>query len=82
MGESASVALVPGISTTGDFQGVKANFQDRGLRFVGGFEERGGEVISPGYYSVNLEDGAGGTILVEQSSSEFNLFIIRRPGFT
>lgn len=70
MGESASLALVPGIAATGDPGEVKTDFQDRGLTFVGGFEQRGNEVISPGYYSVELQDGVGGTILVEQSSSE------------
>ncbi|KAF5364297.1 hypothetical protein D9756_001133 [Leucocoprinus leucothites] len=69
MGESASLALVPGIAPTGDPTEVKADFIQRRLTFVGGFEKRGGEVISPGYYSVELEDGFGGTILVEQSST-------------
>ncbi len=70
MGESASVALVPGIAPTGDPGQIKTDFLARGLNFVGGFEKRGGEVISPGFYSVQLEDGFGGTVFVEQSSSE------------
>ncbi|KXN85965.1 hypothetical protein AN958_10673 [Leucoagaricus sp. SymC.cos] len=69
MGESASLALVPGIAPIGSPEEVKTDFQERGLTFVGGFEERGGEVISPGYYSVKLEDGFGGMVLVEQSST-------------
>ncbi|KXN88559.1 hypothetical protein AN958_07125 [Leucoagaricus sp. SymC.cos] len=68
MGESASLALVPGIAPIGSPGEAKTDFQERGLTFVGGFEERGGEVISPGYYSVKLEDGFGGTVSVEQSS--------------
>ncbi|KXN88545.1 hypothetical protein AN958_07181 [Leucoagaricus sp. SymC.cos] len=69
MGESASLALVPGIAPTGGSDEVKADFQERGLTFVGGSKKRGGEVISPGYYNVELEDGFDGTILVEQSST-------------
>lgn len=70
MGESASLALVPGIAPSGDPREIKTDFVARGLKFVGGFEKRGGEVISPGYYSVDLEDGVGGSVLVEQSSSK------------
>lgn len=69
MGETASLALVPGIAPSGDPAEVKADFAERGLKFVGGFKQRGGEVISPGYYRVEIEDGFGGTVLVEQSST-------------
>jgi hypothetical protein len=69
MGESASVALVPGVAPTGDFAEVKTEFEERGLMFAGGAEHSGGEIIRGGYYSVELEDGFGGTVLVEQSSS-------------
>jgi hypothetical protein len=72
MGETASLALVPGLAPTGDPSEIKTDFNGRGLAFVGGSDKRGGEVISPGYYSVELEDGFGGTVWAEQSSSEFN----------
>jgi hypothetical protein len=68
--ERASVAVIPGIAPTGNPAEIKTDFNERGLQFVGGFERRGDEIISPGYYRVALEDGHGGTILVEQSSSE------------
>ncbi len=70
MGESASLALVPGVASNGDPTDIKPDFLARGLKFVGGFARRGDEVISPGYYSVKLEDGVGGTVLAEQSSSK------------
>ncbi|KAJ7342642.1 glycosyl hydrolase family 92-domain-containing protein [Mycena albidolilacea] len=58
MGESAQVVVVPGI---GD---VKSKFEDRALKF-----SNATEVISPSYYSVDLDAGNGNKILAEQSAT-------------
>jgi putative alpha-1,2-mannosidase len=75
MGESRSHAIVPGVASTGNPTEIKSNFTDRGLFFVGGPEKRGNEVISPGYYSIELEDGVGGTVFAEMTSSEWGLVL-------
>jgi putative alpha-1,2-mannosidase len=70
MGESRSHAIVPGVAPTANPSEIKSNFTDRGLFFVGGPDKRGNEVISPGYYSIELEDGVGGIVFAEMTSSE------------
>lgn len=57
MGESGTVIIAPGTGT------VKSQFSDRGLKFS---HDR--EVITPSYYSVELEPEKG-TILAEQTAS-------------
>lgn len=64
MGESAPISLCPGV---GD---VVVDFEKRGLSVVrDGLGEKK-EVVSVSYYSVELEDGQGGTIFVEQTASK------------
>ncbi|KAF9461450.1 glycoside hydrolase family 92 protein [Collybia nuda] len=71
MGESGPVVVIPGVSRRGSGKGVDMD----GLKLKTKFEERGmkmkkeTEVITPSYYSVVLEDGYGGEILVEQSAT-------------
>ncbi|KAF6762454.1 glycoside hydrolase family 92 protein [Ephemerocybe angulata] len=70
MGESGSVAVVPGVGS------VKAFFDERGLRVVasknaGELDYGREEVVSPSYYNVLVEDGTAdkGTILCEMSAT-------------
>lgn len=69
MGESGSVGVVPGFAANGDGKNVKADFDARGMKKVNGTE-----VLTPSYYSIELEDdvGGGGTVLVEQTASVSN----------
>lgn len=62
MGESGQAVVVPGVGKT-----VHTMFEDRGLTF-----NNESQVITPSYYSVELDipDG-GGSILAEQSASKF-----------
>ena len=69
MGESGPVVVIPGVSRDGEAK-VEARFDERGLRM-----RKETEVITPSYYSVVLEDGFGGEVLVEQSSSEYYLSV-------
>ncbi|KAF5340310.1 hypothetical protein D9611_007883 [Ephemerocybe angulata] len=81
MGESGSVAVVPGVGFecedgTVDLSSVKAPFDERGLRVVGSknageLDYGRGEVVSPSYYNVVVEDGTGdeGKILCEMSAT-------------
>lgn len=68
MGESGPVVVVPGVTPQYDEEkdkvDIKSTFESRGLRM-----RKVTEVITPAYYSVVLEDGFGGSILVEQSAS-------------
>lgn len=66
MGESGSVVVVPGVMETNHTY-IKSTFEERGLRIV-----QDSEKITPAYYSVLLDDGHGGEILVEQSASTFS----------
>jgi len=61
MGESAPISICPGVGN------VVVDFQKRGLKKSSGDGKR--EVVSVGYYSVDLEDGHGGSVLVEQTAS-------------
>jgi len=66
MGESAPISLCPGV---GD---VVVDFEKRGLSVVkDGLGEKK-EVVSVSYYSVELEDGHGGTVFVEQTASKIS----------
>lgn len=58
MGESAPISVCPGVGN------VVVDFQKRGLKKNGS-----DEVVSVGYYSVELEDGHGGSVFVEQTAS-------------
>ncbi|KAG5652187.1 hypothetical protein H0H81_005986 [Sphagnurus paluster] len=63
MGESGPVIVVPGVTRRGQLD-VKAKFEDRGLKM-----RKETEKITPSYYSIVLEDGLGGEVLVEQSAT-------------
>ncbi|KAG6896377.1 hypothetical protein C0992_008697 [Termitomyces sp. T32_za158] len=63
MGESGPVVVVPGVTET-DHANIKSTFEERGLKIV-----QDSEKITPAYYSVLLDDGHGGEILVEQSAT-------------
>lgn len=63
MGESGPVIVVPGVSR-GEQPNLKTTFQERGLRM-----RKETEIITPSYYSIVLDDGYGGEILVEQTAS-------------
>jgi hypothetical protein len=67
MGESGPVIVIPGVSrgASGEHPKLKTKFEERGMKM-----RKETEVITPSYYSVVLEDGVGGQILVEQSASK------------
>ncbi|EKM76087.1 hypothetical protein AGABI1DRAFT_131606 [Agaricus bisporus var. burnettii JB137-S8] len=69
MGESCSHAIVSGVSPDGSPSGVEANFTRRGLPYVGGLGKKGNEMMSPSYYSVELEDTHGGEIFAELTAT-------------
>ncbi|KDQ28689.1 glycoside hydrolase family 92 protein [Pleurotus ostreatus PC15] len=58
MGESGQVIVVPGAGN------IKSKFEDRGMTF-----DKGTEVRTASYYSVELDALGGGTILAEQSAT-------------
>ena len=62
MGESGPVIVAPGV---GD---VKSTFSDRGFKF-----SHDTEVISPSYYSVELEASAGKVHAEQTASTYFTL---------
>ena len=64
MGESAPISVSPGVG------GVVVDFQKRGLTIKTDDDGEKREVVSIGYYSVELEDGHGGSILAEQTASK------------
>lgn len=67
MGESAPISVSPGVGS------VVVDFQQRGLTIKKDDAGEKQEVVSVGYYSVELEDGHGGSILVEQTASKSDL---------
>lgn len=78
MGESGSVAVIPGVS----YQEApeKTSFELRGLTVVSKNDSQQldhgrEEVVSPSYYSVLVEDGLGGHIQCEMSASEQRILI-------
>ncbi|PPQ82587.1 hypothetical protein CVT26_002249, partial [Gymnopilus dilepis] len=64
MGESAPISVSAGIG-----QDVVVDFEKRGLAVVKGSDGEKKEVISPGYYSVELDDGHGGSVTIEQTAT-------------
>ncbi|EKM76066.1 hypothetical protein AGABI1DRAFT_63655 [Agaricus bisporus var. burnettii JB137-S8] len=69
MGESGSIALVPGVAAEGNTANIKWEFDKRGLPFDDTFRVPGEEIISPAYYAIELSDEMGGHIRVEQAST-------------
>ena len=69
MGESAPIIVCPGVG------GVVVDFEQRGLVIARNDEGDKKEVITVGYYSVELEDGHGGSVFVEQTASGFIRFL-------
>jgi putative alpha-1,2-mannosidase len=69
MGESGSIALVPGVAVQGNAASIEWEFDKRGLPFDDAFRVPGEEIISPAYYAVELSDEMNGHIRVEQASS-------------
>ena len=65
MGESGPVVIIPGVSRGAESLKVKTGFEERGMKM-----RKETEVITPSYYSIVLEDGVDGEILVEQSASK------------
>ncbi|KAF8240930.1 hypothetical protein L208DRAFT_1420325 [Tricholoma matsutake] len=63
MGESGPIVVVPGVSH-GEVLKVNTGFRERGMRM-----KKETEVITPSYYSIMLEDGVDGEVLVEQSAT-------------
>ncbi|KAG6839898.1 hypothetical protein C0991_010551 [Blastosporella zonata] len=63
MGENGPVVVVPGF-TSSDKVTLKTLFDDRGLNM-----RKETEKITPAYYSIVLNDGVGGGVLVEQSAT-------------
>ncbi|PPQ88893.1 hypothetical protein CVT25_009128 [Psilocybe cyanescens] len=64
MGESAPISVVPGVGPK-----VVVDFEKRGLDVLRGSDGEKKEVISSGYYSVQLDDGYGGNITIEQTAT-------------
>ncbi|KAF9447322.1 glycoside hydrolase family 92 protein [Macrolepiota fuliginosa MF-IS2] len=69
MGESGSIAVVPGVALEGNAAGIEWEFDKRGLPLDDSFRVPGEEIISPAYYAIELSDGKNGQILAEQSST-------------
>jgi hypothetical protein len=73
MGESGSVAIIPGVSY--QEYPLKTSFDARGLTVLSSrdpeqLDNGREEVVSPAYYSVLLEDSHDGRIQCEMSASE------------
>ncbi|KAF8905739.1 glycosyl hydrolase family 92-domain-containing protein [Gymnopilus junonius] len=64
MGESAPISVSAGVG-----ENVVVEFDKRGLEVLRGSDGEKKEVISSGYYSVELDDGHGGSIMVEQTAT-------------
>ncbi|KAH9483275.1 putative glycosidase [Psilocybe cubensis] len=64
MGESAPISVVPGVGPN-----VVVDFEERGLEVLRGSDGQKNEVVSSGYYSVELDDGHGGSITIEQTAT-------------
>lgn len=69
MGESAPISVCPGVGS------VVVDFQKRGMMIKRSDSGEKREVVSVGYYSVDLEDGHGGSVLVEQTASKYTLVV-------
>ena len=82
MGESGSIAVVPGVvyeeaneGRANPADGIRADFESRGLKVVSRDDAQAldygrEEVVTPSYYSVLLDDGLKGRVLCEMSASE------------
>ncbi|KAF9567664.1 glycoside hydrolase family 92 protein [Agrocybe pediades] len=64
MGESAPISVSAGVGSD-----IVVEFEKRGLKVVRGDDGEKKEVVSSGYYSVELDDGHGGSILLEQTAT-------------
>jgi putative alpha-1,2-mannosidase len=64
MGESAPISVSPGVGDA-----VVVDFEKRGLAVVRGSDGQKQEVVSVGYYTVDLDDGHNGAIKIEQTAS-------------
>jgi len=64
MGESAPISVTAGVG-----EDVVVDFEKRGLDVLRGDDGQKSEVVSVGYYNVLLDDGHGGSILIEQTAS-------------
>ena len=64
MGESAPISVSAGVG--GD---VVVDFEKRGLDVLRRGDGQKNEVASVGYYNVLLDDGHGGSIMIEQTAS-------------
>ena len=64
MGESAPISVSAGVGPD-----VVVNFEKRGLEVIRGTDGEKKEVVSAGYYSVELDDGHNGRIQLEQTAS-------------
>jgi len=71
MGESAPISVSAGVGSN-----VIVDFEERGLRVLRGDDGQKKEVVSSGYYSVELDDGHGGSVQIEQTASMLMLFVI------
>ena len=64
MGESAPISVSVGVG-----EDVVVDFEKRGLDVLRGDDGQKNEVVSVGYYNVLLDDGHGGSIMMEQTAS-------------
>ena len=71
MGESAPISVSAGVGDE-----VLVDFEQRGLDVLRGSDGEKKEVVSSGYYSVELDDNHGGTIKIEQSASAYSINLI------
>ena len=68
MGESAPISVSAGVGPD-----VVVDFEKRGLEVTRGPDGEKSEVVSAGYYSVELDDGHGGSIKLEQTASAYEI---------
>jgi len=64
MGESAPISVSAGVG-----EDVVVDFETRGLEVLRGNDGEKLEVVTAGYYRVELNDGHGGTVAIEQTAS-------------
>ncbi|KDR71062.1 hypothetical protein GALMADRAFT_281953 [Galerina marginata CBS 339.88] len=64
MGESAPISVSAGVG-----RNVVVDFDQRGLEVLRGTDGQKKEVVSSGYYNVELDDGHGGSIIIEQTAT-------------
>ncbi|KAF8810757.1 hypothetical protein BYT27DRAFT_7336529 [Phlegmacium glaucopus] len=64
MGESAPISVSAGVG-----EDVVVDFEKRGLDVLRGDDGQKIEVVSVGYYNVLLDDGYGGSIMIEQTAT-------------